>query len=109
MSTPDSAFKSEIKALDFAIESPNFKLQDLLEDLQKEKSNIAETISFEFANEIINDSAVYTAFERLLNQKMPIKELELIKAETQDTTFEEEKEHIMNLKEIYEEYYEYQS
>lgn len=109
VSTPNSSFKSEIKAMDFAIESQTYKVYDLLEQLEKEKSKISETLSFEFTNEIMNDSAVHTYLDRLLSQKMPIKELELIKAETSDTTFEEEREHILNLKEVYEEYNQFAS
>lgn len=95
--------------MDFAIESQTYKVYDLLEQLEKEKSKISETLSFEFTNEIMNDSAVHTYLDRLLSQKMPIKELELIKAETSDTTFEEEREHILNLKEVYEEYNQFAS
>ena len=108
VSTPGSLYKPDQKGgADFGTETQTYKVQDLLEQLDKEKSKISETISFEFTNEIVNDSAIHAYLDRLLKQKMSTKELELIKAETSDTTFEEEKEHILDLKEVYEEFYQY--
>jgi hypothetical protein len=82
-------------------------IHECFEQLDKEKGKITEVFELEFSNEIVNDSAVYTYLDKLLNSKMNLKELELLKAEAVDLDFEEEREHILSLKEVYEEYYQY--
>ena len=84
----------------------NLNFNQVYEKFKKQNKEI--TYEYDYNENYKNDSSVWMFYNEMQKKKFNLKELELIKRDFDYDTFEEEREYMMKVEEVYREFYEYQ-
>ncbi len=100
----DKDFKANFKSLQFSKKPEFFNYNDLIENYDiKQKINF----KMEYKEEFVNDSKIWKFYDKIISLKFSLAEKELINKELNYFDFEDEKEYLLKVKEVYEEFYNY--
>lgn len=98
---------TNLKDKRFCNNSQFFENKHVLESEVETPQKIKIGFEVESEHQIKNDSGIFKYIDFVGKGKLSTKELEAVKAEMMDWTFEEEREYLENIKESYLEFYEY--
>lgn len=83
----------------------NLNFNQVYEKFQKEYSEIV--YEYDYKENFKNDSSIWIHYNNMQKKKFNLQEKNLIKRDFDYDTFEEEKEYMMKVEEVYREFYEY--